>query len=282
MTESLYSGMPRDLVFVRHGESEANVIQRAEKNGIAHPQHSEIFARPDWQQRLATIGVEQAKNVGLFLQNEFGGPIDEVFDGKYTSTFIRSRETAAHLGGLSCGGWRLFDLLVERSWGIYGALPRDKRDKVFPLTSKIKVTDPLYAGLDGGEALASGVLLRFYNFLNILRKEPSKKKVLVVAHGELIQVARYVLELMLPEQFDAMNEDKGQKIRNCSILHYTRVNPEDESDIRKRLSWMRIIYPDKPSKSPNNGQWQEIGNGKTKSGSELLDQVTRVPRLLED
>lgn len=35
-------GMPLDLVFVRHGESEANILQQAEKEG------RELDLPPDW------------------------------------------------------------------------------------------------------------------------------------------------------------------------------------------------------------------------------------------
>ena len=45
--------MPNELVFVRHGQSEANVIQKADKSGIRHEMEEHINDRPDWRQRLS-------------------------------------------------------------------------------------------------------------------------------------------------------------------------------------------------------------------------------------
>ena len=53
--------MPRDLLFIRHGESEANTVQKRDDHGVDLALARIIFARPDWQQRLTDRGIEQAK-----------------------------------------------------------------------------------------------------------------------------------------------------------------------------------------------------------------------------
>ena len=63
--------MPKRLVQIRHGQSEANVVQ---KNIIELDPEvvREIYARPDWMQRLSPLGIEQAKAAGNWIRREIG------------------------------------------------------------------------------------------------------------------------------------------------------------------------------------------------------------------
>lgn len=63
----VFMGMPLDLVFVRHGESEANVLQKAEKEGRESDFPRELRERPDWMHRLTPNGEEQAKVAGAWI-----------------------------------------------------------------------------------------------------------------------------------------------------------------------------------------------------------------------
>lgn len=280
MSETQKKGMPNNLVFVRHGESEANVAQMQAKLGVGLDTHEKVYARADWQHRLSEAGVSQARTTGEWLENEFGN-LDEVFDKKFVSPFIRTRETALNLGGSATTGWLLDDRIVERNWGMFGAMSYAEQPENFPHTVARKQVDPFYTAVDGGESLSSGVLLRFRNFLDTLHREASHEDVLAVTHGELMWVARYVIERMIPEEWQEHDSDKLQKIRNCSVLHYTRINPEQPDDIRKQLSWMRLVYPDAVDESPNQGQWKLIELSRNLSGLALENQIGRFPRLFE-
>ena len=108
--------MPRDLVFVRHGQSEANVVQSADKEGLVHELRDAISERPDWTQRLSRLGIEQARQAKEWIDLNLGGASS--FDFRYFSPFLRTRETAAHIGGSDCGDWIIEDRVVERSWGM--------------------------------------------------------------------------------------------------------------------------------------------------------------------
>lgn len=77
--------MPNELVFVRHGQSEANIIQKADKNGERHVMEQQINNRPDWQQRLSSLGIEQAKMARQWIERHLGGAAS--FDFKYVSPF---------------------------------------------------------------------------------------------------------------------------------------------------------------------------------------------------
>src|ERR1700758_327721 len=127
--------MPIDLVFVRHGQSEANIVQVADKDGFAHEMHEQVNERPDWEQRLSRLGIQQAHKAKGGNDRNLGGAGSFAF--RYFSPFLRARAPAAYIGGLDCGDWIIEDRMVERSWGIYGTLPRADRWKKFALTAKM-------------------------------------------------------------------------------------------------------------------------------------------------
>ena len=53
--------MPRRHVQVRHGQSEANVVQKELLGELDPAIVAEIYARPDWMQRLSPLGQEPAR-----------------------------------------------------------------------------------------------------------------------------------------------------------------------------------------------------------------------------
>lgn len=269
--------MPNDLVFVRHGQSEANIVQKADKKGELHEAAERINDRPDWQHRLSAKGVAQAEATRVWLDENLGGA--QSFDGKYLSPFLRTRETAAYIGGPECEGWTVDDRVVERSWGVYGIVPRAEQRKQFPLTSRLHEATPWYVRFDGGESMPD-VYGRFRDFQGTLHREQSGRRVIVVSHGDFINVARYGIERMLPEQWEEMDKDPRYTIRNCSVTHYTRINPQDSEDIRDKLHWRRIVYPDAVEESPDGGNWVELPERQRFSGAELLTQTNRAERIL--
>ncbi len=271
--------MPNDLVFVRHGQSEANIIQKADKTDTPHPSASAINDRPDWQQRLSSRGIGQAKLAKQWIDDQLGGVAS--FDGKYLSPFLRTRETAAYVGGEECGEWTVDDRVVERSWGVYGIVPRAEQRQHFPLTSKLHEITPWYVRFDGGESMPD-VYGRFRDFQGTLHREKSGQRVIVVSHGDFINVARYGIERMLPEQWEALDQDPRYTIRNCSVTHYTRVNPNDPNDVRDKLHWRRMVYPDAIADSPDNGEWVELPARQRFTGTELLGQAEFAPQLIAE
>lgn len=262
--------MPYNLVFVRHGESEPNVVHAAEKKNNIHDAHMEVYERPDWLQRLSETGVEQAKSAGTWLR-ENGMPSSS-FNRSYASPFMRARETAFYVGGIE-SSWLLDDRIKERDWGEYGATPKDIRAEMFPYSHKNHKTNKWYARLNGGESLADNVLMRARDFIGTMHRDASEQSVLVVSHGEFMLTMRYLIERMLPEEWLAMDEDAAQEIKNCTILHYSRINPKDSSDIRPHVTWVRMIYPYDVAKSPWGGKWREVREKRYVSASEIKSQL---------
>ena len=138
---------------------------------------------------------------------------------------------------------------------------------------------PWFARLNGGESRYD-VSGRFRDFQATLHREASGKRAFVVTHGDFIGIARYNIERMLPEQFEAMDNDPTQTIRNCSLLEYSRVNPEDASDIREKIMWRRMVNPTNLALSPFDGEWVELPPRPKYTGADLLAQAERAPRLL--
>lgn len=270
--------MPRDLIFVRHGQSEANIVQKTDDHGVDPDIAHQLFARPDWQHRLTELGRSQAEKAGVWMReniSEF-----ESFDSLYVSPFLRTRETASYLGGEKVEGWTIDDRLVERSWGVYGSVPRAEQRSQFPLTAEAKLSNPWYIRLDGGESMPD-VYARFRDFQGTLHREFADKRVVAVTHGDFINAARYGIERLTPEEWEKLDGDPNYTIRNCTILHYSRVNPADPTDVRDKLHWRRYTYTDNIDHSPDHGQWVELPERRRYSGAELRDQVKISRALLE-
>ncbi len=269
--------MPNELVFIRHGESEANIVQKRDDHEVDPSVVKELFLRPDWKHRLTEAGVEQAKNAGVWIEQNLGGIAS--FDALYVSPFLRTRETAAHIGGPDQDGWTIDDRLVERSWGVYGKLPRAEQRAQFPQTAEEKRLNPWYARLDGGESMPD-VYSRFRSFQETLHREQAGRRVLAVTHGDFINASRYGVERMTPEEWEELDENPEYTVRNCTVLEYSRVNPLDPEDIRSKLHWRRYTYPDAPERSPDDGEWVELAARRRYLGSQLISQAERSPRLL--
>jgi broad specificity phosphatase PhoE len=268
--------MPNDLVFIRHGQSEANTVQRDENHGYDESTVRALFRRPDWQHRLTSRGIEQARQAKHWLDENLGGL--ESFDALYVSPFYRTRETAAHIGGPDLGGWTIDDRVVERSWGVYGKRPTAEQRALFPMTVEEKAQNPWYTRLDGGESMPD-VYSRFRDFQGTLHREQSGKRVCVVSHGDFMNAARYGIERMTPEEWEKIDADRAYALQNCTILHYTRVNPNDPNDVQDKLHWRRYIYPGDIEHSPFGGQWVELSDRRRYTGEELISQATAAERL---
>jgi broad specificity phosphatase PhoE len=274
-------GMPQDLVLVRHGESEFNYVQRAEKRGEVVEYADLIYGRHDFEQRLTPQGVEEAKAARFWLQENFISPED--FDERYVSPFYRTLETAAHLGGVACT-WLPAVSLIERSWGVYGATPLEERKVKFAATERLKELSSFFTSLDGGDSNLDAVY-QFRDWVNTLdRDKGGSSRVIGVSHGEKMWAARFVIERMMPHEWQDLDNDKSLRIGNCNLLWYSKVNPEDPQDIRESLAdgWRRMVNPTQPELSPYGGEWQKLPGKRRFDAAQLLGIVATKPRLLTD
>lgn len=266
--------MPNDLILVRHGESEANIVNKAAKEGDDSLRNELFRARHDSDMRLTPRGEAQAQTAGSWIKENIN--ID--FDRYYVSPHRRTRETAANLNLNPTKGWMVNDLIRERDWGEYSNLSESERDSHFPYTKQNKDLNPWYWAPPGGESLATGVRLRFERLLDTLHREMEKRSVIAVTHGEYMWVARFVLERMDVSEWLASDNDKSQRIQNTMIIQYSRRDPERNDLVADKLMWARAICPWDDSKSLNKGDWWEIERN-TYSDNELKEQASQLPRL---
>lgn len=266
--------MPDDLIIIRHGESEANIIQDINSGKIdADRQIALDFPKHyDKTIRLTKRGTDQAKDVGKWLKEN--GLLN--FSHHYVSPFARTLETAANLN--INGNWNIDDRLRERNWGEYNLLSWDQIQEDNPLSFAISKHNHWYWRPLGGETLAGDVRERFESFLTTLHRKAAGEKVIAVSHGGWMQAARFVLERLTPEEWLSQFKTPEHKLWNCQTLHYTRINP-DTGEKAPYLKWRRSICPWDKSHSWNNGKWVEI-NSKQYSDAELKEEVAKYKQLL--
>lgn len=102
--------MPKNLIFIRHGESQAN--EKYEKiKDLLHATDDDV-TYPDREWGLTQKGINQAKRLGRFLNKNF----NINFTNFYVSPYLRARQTAAYLN-LYNAKWQPRRELRERSWG---------------------------------------------------------------------------------------------------------------------------------------------------------------------
>ncbi len=265
--------MPNHLILVRHGQSEPNIVQKERKSNPDAVAPEGFFDRHDSRMRLSTFGVQQAEATGAWLRAEFPNG----FDRYYVSSLTRTVETA---GRLAIGGnWNIDDRWRERDWGEYGVLNVTEQQSRYDLSQRLKSQSKWYWCPPGGESLATGVRLRFEDILETLHRETSGKSVVAVTHGETMEVARFVIERLLPSEWELQEQDEDYKLSNCQILHFSRQNPET-GEIGNRMEWRRSICAWDISKSWNDGEWAYIDR-RTYSDAGLLELAESYPRLLQ-
>jgi len=274
--------MPNHLVLVRHGESEGNFVRNAFKEGregdLAYSLN-EFRERPGHDWRLTEKGVEQAQAAGVWIQEniikKYGLP---GFDRYFYSSHRRTFETAGHLG-IEGAQWRHNAMFRERSWGELENLTGDQEhQEIYPRNYEWMQLDPLNWAPPGGESIVQVSDTRVREVLDTLHRDHDEKgvdAVIAATHGEWIWAARLVLEYMFHEDWETHKEDPMQKIHNCQVVHYTRLDPET-GEQAPYLRWMRSITPWKDD--ADQGTWKENVR-RTLSNEELIARAEQVPRL---
>jgi len=266
-------------VQVRHGQSEANVVQKELLADLDPGIVAEIYSRPDWMQRLSPLGIEQAKGAGDWIRREIGALAS--FDVIYASPFLRTFETACYAAGDEAVELTPEDRIIERDWGLYGKVSKDDQKRVYPDTHRNKEADPLYARLNSGESIMD-VFLRWRDMAGTMHREYPDGQVLMFTHGDYMMTDRYGSERLLPEEFVELMRDKDQDMLNCTVVDRTRQNPFDEDDVRTKPTWMRIVHTAYPELSPNGGEWVELKSRRTYTVAESLARVATTPALLPE
>lgn len=270
-------GMPKNLFLVRHGLSEANVIQQADKNGSPISLTDDMVNVPDRSWRLTETGEQQAETIGEWIRQENN---NLTIDRFITSPFTRTRETSAHLG-FDYAEWEENRSIRERSWGEINTMTRKDFAQQYPLNSNLKKIDPLYWAPPAGESIANIAENRTRNVLEMLSRENSGDNVILTTHGEFMWSCRLIIERWSDEDFVENDSNPDFRLHNCIAIHYTTISPETNED-NEDLAWVRTAYP----KFNNSTQsWDVVVSDfenfgrKYYSNDELLSKVRKLERF---
>lgn len=244
---------PLELVFVRHGESEGNVASHAAEDGDDSFFTEEFRARHSSTWNLTPKGEEQAKAAGDWIKKNINGGL---FDGYYASTYRRAKRTAGLLN-LPGAQWKLRDYIREHDWGNLDVMTDEERHTKYPEIMKGHQINPYYFSAPGGESLADVVIRARVGIMATLYRDLSNKRGIVVSHGNMMWPIRIIMEDLLPDDYLALKKKKDprDKINNCQIFQYSRINP-DTNEIAEKFSWMRSVCPWKLD--PELNAWRPI------------------------
>jgi len=265
--------MPIDLVLVRHGQSEGNLVNYRARKGDTSLYTPEYKLRHDSAKRLTPKGARQAEAAGKWLR-ENGL---ERFDRRYVSTYVRAMETAGLLN-LEGADWMQEPMLREREWGDFDSKSPEDQQRLSMDSVRVHDTDPFYWIPPNGESIAQ-VAVRLRTILSTLHRECFDKRVVIVCHGDVMWAFRFILERMSVDQWSALNQSDAptDTINNCQILHYTRRSPVDGS-LSERLDWLRSVDPMASEKLVG---WQTIERRRF-TNQDLLEMARQTPLLFPE
>lgn len=211
-------GWPRNLVLVRHAESEGNVLSVDERAMFEHSTHS---------YPLTKKGRQQAEFTGAFLREKF----PEGFNVRYVSYYARSRETMA----IMYPNEKVYEdpRLAEAQRGIYHSLTHDQIKEKFPEELVRKDREGLYHYRPWGGENWPDVELRIHSFLGTLNRDCTGKDVLIVVHGHWLQLFQRLVHHYSID--DAVARYKAGVFANASVTHYIRSAQENFQLVTENL-----------------------------------------------
>jgi len=195
-------GWPKLLVFVRHGESEGNILSVDERAKYDCSSH----AYP-----LTPRGREQAKITGEYLHNRFGN-----FDAYYTSYYRRTHETLE----LMYPGVHAYEdpRLAEAQRGIWHVLTKEEVSRYFPGEIIRKEREGLYHHRPLGGENWPDIELRIHSFMGTLARDYSGKRVLITGHGFWLILFQKLIHHFSIEE--ALAKYKSPVVENTSVTIY--------------------------------------------------------------
>lgn len=222
--------LPRQLVFVRHGESLANVaLRRYKETGLEDLYWDDLCSMHTAEVPLTEPGIAQAKAAGEWIRSMMRG---RPFDRYYTTSYRRGMETAINLG-LSHAEWLFEWAIRERDWGDMETVRPSERELRWPDFEKRKAASPYHFLPVGGESF-SDAFERIFRFLEYMGRTYPDSSIICVSHYEIIQCARIVIEHIY--EFDFIEREAELGLHNCDVLVYEQTRQGLEYRIFRNTS----------------------------------------------
>lgn len=165
---------------------------------------------------LTQMGERQAVATGKALGAHFR------FDRLFVSPFARTLETARILVQQFPYPLDMIedDRLREIDFGVLDGLTKHGIAHFQPEEMKRRARLGKYHHRPPGGESYPDVALRLHSFLGTLTRETAGESVLVICHSVVVLVFRKLLDRLSEKQVLAIESDKTQEIRNCSVTHY--------------------------------------------------------------
>lgn len=262
------SNLPIDLILIRHGESERNLIGKNKEIIFDEEEYNSIHSS---KFRLTEEGRKQSIITGEYIKEN----ISNNFDKYYTSDYIRTKETAALLN-LENALWESDFLIRERDNGVLSGLSDIQKEILYPNEILRKKQNLFYFAPIGGESI-SNVCLRVELFLSLLSRNASNMRVIVVTHGHVLRSFRIRLEKMNHNEIEELYKEENKTILNTQIIYYSRKNP-NTNEISSNLKYRKMVCP--WNLEEYNEDWVTLKKNNLLSNQDLLDSIQDVKHIL--
>lgn len=265
--------LPKNIIFMRHGMSESNVVYRESRRGNEKLFTDDFYHRDDADMRLTRTGIHQAMAASEFIKEKLS---DINFTQFYCSSFVRAMETASFLTCFKDPKWIIHWELAERDWGDVNFHTVKSREEEYARAFETKEKNPFEWKPDNGESMRDAAI-RAQAFINELEKQQyPNASAMIVCHEEIMRAFRVILEKRTPQDYiDLEYPDESERLHNCCMIHYTRISPEGGYDFG-RIGWYRLLDPLNPDRQI--GEWHKIEQ-KTYNTSELRALYKKIKPL---
>ena len=274
---------PRELIIVRHFESEANTAIHAINDRYEY-RPSEILQSVAYTQyRLTENGINKGEPIGKFLRDTF-----PTFDRCFSSDMVRAVETALVInekGGYHAAreqytGWEVTALIRERYWGDLEQ-PSKKDDELVKFHAELRKKQDIFTWQPPNGESFDAAMHRARTFLRDIHVRRFRNP-LVVSHGDFILACMAVIEGITSMDIKpGMHHFREDVPPNGAIVHYrtTTEFPDDNPRAHNPFYFEEVRETSK--KHPTEfGPWRKIRhNGKI--AEEMRAYVDRYPRVLE-
>ncbi len=198
-------GWPRAVAWLRHAESQGNILSVEERARWDKPTHD---------YRLTKRGRNQAKITAQYLRENFCP-----FDAFYSSHYLRARET---LSIMYPEAEVLEDSrLREANRGIWHTMTPEEIAKNFPHEIERKEKYGLYDYKPFGGEDWPDIEMRIHSFLNTLNCYHEGENVLVIVHGNWFNLFRKVNDHLPKEEvLRRYSLDNHGVVDNASVTIY--------------------------------------------------------------
>lgn len=266
-SEGYHVNMPIDLVLVRHGQSEANIMIAMKKAGDMSGQRKmDETVRHDSMMRLTDLGRDQARYVGEWLRTNIG-----VFDKFYVSEYVRTKETAAEMS-LPDALWMHDMMIRERDQGVLDG-QGDVKMGLSEEEARRNQKSPMYWSPVGGESMTD-MCQRVRIFLSRLQLQAAGLRCVVVCHYRTIHAFRLLLEDTKQCDYESL---LSESMPNGAVWWYSRRDVNGRVHLHIVRCQRIYVKPDGTAEIV-----EYAVRPRPLTNAQLLDEVRLVPQVLNN